>query len=187
MSFGFPAAGSRPAGLSSRPAGPPAARLAIQPSGWMLRKSNLEVDTDNETEEESVESDTEENDTSGSDSEDLDYDPKHDEVFDDDEHILEDVPMSMNNFNFTPDPKHDLSIGDVEVQDHDLDVIDYDSFGSDTDDGIDLERRDKLRELRRIGKAKNYGPDKYYFYLGQQFANIEILKRKIKKHSVEIR
>ncbi|GKF85425.1 hypothetical protein Tco_0253252, partial [Tanacetum coccineum] len=72
----------------------------------------VEVDADNESEQES---DTEENDTSGSDSENLDYDQKHDEVFDDDEHIVEDVPVSMNNFNFTPDPKHDLSIGVVEV------------------------------------------------------------------------
>ncbi|GJX72265.1 hypothetical protein Tco_0309436 [Tanacetum coccineum] len=88
------------------------------------------------------------------DSEDLDYDPKHDEVFDDDEHIVKDVPMSMNDFNFTPDPQNDLSIGVVEVQEHDLDVIDYDSFGSDLDDGIDSKRRIQLRELRRIGKQK---------------------------------
>ncbi|GJR63402.1 hypothetical protein Tco_1505564 [Tanacetum coccineum] len=67
---------------------------------------------------------------------DLDYDPKHDEVFGDDEHIVEDVLVSINNFNFIPDPKHDLSIGVVEVHEHDLDVIDYDSFGSDLDDGI---------------------------------------------------
>ncbi|GJR53843.1 hypothetical protein Tco_1404364 [Tanacetum coccineum] len=92
---------------------------------------------------------------------DLDYDPKHDEVFDDDEHIVKDVPMSMNNFNFTPDPQNDLSIGVVEVQEHDLDVIDYDSFGSDLDDGIDSERRIQLRELRRIGKQKNKGPNKH--------------------------
>ncbi|GJV07274.1 hypothetical protein Tco_1344930 [Tanacetum coccineum] len=89
----------------------------------------VHVDVDNETEEES---DIEENNTSGSDSQDLDYDPKHDEVFDDDdEHILEDV------------------------HEHDLDVIDYDSFGSELDDGIDSERRTQLRELRRIGKIKN--------------------------------
>ncbi|GKC63271.1 hypothetical protein Tco_1095869 [Tanacetum coccineum] len=37
------------------------------------------------------------------------------------------------------DHKHDLSIGDVEVQEHDIDVIDYDSFGSDLDGGIDCE------------------------------------------------
>ncbi|GKF89279.1 hypothetical protein Tco_0263242 [Tanacetum coccineum] len=74
----------------------------------------VEVDADNKTEEES---DIKENDTSGSDSEDLDYDLKHDEVFDDDEHILEVVP------------------------EHDLDIIDYDSFDSDLDDEIDFERR----------------------------------------------
>ncbi|GJS00630.1 putative reverse transcriptase domain-containing protein [Tanacetum coccineum] len=97
--------------------------------------------------------------TSGSDLEVSDYDTKHDEVFDDDEYILEDVPVSMNNFNFNPDPKHDLSIAVVEVHEHDLDVIDYDSFGSELDDGIDFERRTQLIELRRIGKAKKTGWD----------------------------
>ncbi|GKE80574.1 hypothetical protein Tco_1550574 [Tanacetum coccineum] len=90
----------------------------------------VNVDTDNETEKESVESDTEENDISGNDSEDLNYDPKHDEVFDDDEQIL-----------------------DVPVHEDDLDVIDYDSFGSDLDAGIDSEMRTQLRGLRRICKA----------------------------------
>ncbi|GJS53261.1 hypothetical protein Tco_0626623 [Tanacetum coccineum] len=98
------------------------------------------------------------NDTSGSDSEDLDYDPKHDDVFDDDEHIVEEVHVNMNNFSFTADPKHDTSIGGVDVQDVDLDVIDYDSFGSDLDDEIDSERRIQLRELRRIGKQKTRVP-----------------------------
>nr|GEY00238.1 GAF domain-containing protein [Tanacetum cinerariifolium] len=111
----------------------------------------VEVDADNESEEKS---DTKENDTNGIDSKDLDYDPKHDEVFDDDEHIVKDVSMSMNNFNFIPYPKHGLSIGGVEVQDHDLDVIDYDLSGNDLDDGIDSERRIQLRELKRTCKQK---------------------------------
>ncbi|GJW90166.1 mutator type transposase [Tanacetum coccineum] len=136
-----------------------------------------EVEVDNESEDES---DIEENYTSGSDSEDLDYDPKHDEVF-------EDVHVSMNNFNFNADPRHDLCIVVVEVQEHDIDVIDYDSFDSDLDDGIDSERRIQLRELRRIGKQKNNGPNKYYFYLGQQFASKEIMKGRVKKYSVETR
>ncbi|GKC02146.1 hypothetical protein Tco_0993756 [Tanacetum coccineum] len=113
----------------------------------------VEVEVDTQSEEE--ESDTEGNDTSGSDSEDLDYDPKHDDVFDDDEHIVEEVKVNMNNFSFTAEPKHDTSIGVVDVQEDDLDVIDYDSFGSDLDDGIDSERRIQLKELRRIGKQKN--------------------------------
>ncbi|GKF56138.1 hypothetical protein Tco_0166478 [Tanacetum coccineum] len=90
-----------------------------------------------------------------SDSEDSDYDPKHDDVFDDEERIVEKVHVNMNNFRFTADPKDDTSIGGVDVQDDDLDVIDYDSFGSDLDDGIDCERKMQLRELRRIGKQKN--------------------------------
>ncbi|GJR25514.1 hypothetical protein Tco_1101746 [Tanacetum coccineum] len=130
----------------------------------------VDVGGDNESEEES---DIEGDYTSGSDSEDSNYDPKHDEVFDDDEHIVEDVHVSMNNFSFTVDPKHDFSIGVIEVHEDDLDVIDYDSFGSDLDDEINSERRIQLRELRRIGKQKNKGPNKYYFYLGQQFASKE--------------
>ncbi|GJV71043.1 mutator type transposase [Tanacetum coccineum] len=86
---------------------------------------------------------------------DLDYDPKRDDMFDDDEHIVKEVHVNMNNFSFTTDPKHDISIGDVDVQEDNLDVIDYDLFGSDLDDGIDSERRIQLRELRRIGKQKN--------------------------------
>ncbi|GJU18782.1 mutator type transposase [Tanacetum coccineum] len=142
----------------------------------------MEVEADTKSEEE--ESDTEGNDTSGSDSEDLDYDLNHDDVFDDDEHIVEEVHVNMNNFSFTADPKHDTSIDTVDVQEDDLDVIDYDSFGSDLDDGIDSERRIQLRELRRIGKQKNKGPNKYYFYLGQQFASKEIVKGRVKKHSM---
>ncbi|GKC34535.1 hypothetical protein Tco_1046919 [Tanacetum coccineum] len=144
----------------------------------------VEIDADNESEEES---DTEGDYTSGSDLEDSDYDPKHDEVFDDDEHIVEDVHVIMNNLCFTTDPKHDISIGAVEVQEDDLDVIDYDSFGSDLDDGIDSERRIQLRELKRIGKHKNKGPNKYYFYLGQQFASKERVTGRVRMHSVKTR
>ncbi|GKB24934.1 mutator type transposase [Tanacetum coccineum] len=64
---------------------------------------------------------------------------------------FEEVHVNMNNFRFTADPKHDTSIGGVDVQDDDLDVIDYDSFGR------------------------------------QQFASKEIVKGKVKKHSVETR
>ncbi|GJY61466.1 hypothetical protein Tco_0462123, partial [Tanacetum coccineum] len=116
-----------------------------------------EVEVEGDTESEEKEGDPEGNDTSGSDLEDLDYDPKHDDAFDDDEHIVEEVHVNMNNFSFTTDPKHDTSIGVVDVQEDDLDVINYDSFGSDLDDGIDYEKRIQLRELRRIGKQKKQG------------------------------
>nr|GEX19593.1 reverse transcriptase domain-containing protein [Tanacetum cinerariifolium] len=140
--------------------------------GWSYGKfEEVEGDWENETEEKSERSKTEENDASSSeahDSEDLDYDPKDDDGFDDeDEHILQDVHVSMNNFAFNPNIKNHLSLAIVEVDEHDLDVIDCNSFGSDLNDGIDLERRNQLKELRRIDKANNHGPNKYYFYLGQ--------------------
>ncbi|GKD56259.1 mutator type transposase [Tanacetum coccineum] len=145
----------------------------------------VEVEADTESEEE--ESDIEGNDTSGSDSNDLDYDPKHDDVFDDDEHIVEEVHLNMNNFSFTADLLHDTSICVVDVQEDDLDIIDSDSFGSNLDDEIDSKRRIQLREIKRIGKQKNKGPNKYYFYLEHQFAIKEIMKGRVKKHSVETR
>ncbi|GJS65211.1 hypothetical protein Tco_0679775 [Tanacetum coccineum] len=77
--------------------------------------------------------------------EDLDYDPKYDELNDDDEHILKDVLVSINNFNFNPESKRDLNIAAVEVQEHDPDVIDYDSFGSDLDDEIDSDEELNLQ------------------------------------------
>ncbi|GJX20469.1 hypothetical protein Tco_0223146 [Tanacetum coccineum] len=52
-----------------------------------------------------------------------------------------------SNSSFTTDPKHDTSIDFVDVQEDDLDVIDYDSFGSDLDGGIDSERRIQLRGI----------------------------------------
>ncbi|GKE46591.1 hypothetical protein Tco_1477849 [Tanacetum coccineum] len=105
----------------------------IEGVGPVGKFKEVEVDAYNESEEES---DTEGDYTMDSDSEDLDYDPKHDDVFDDDEHIVEEVHVNMNNFRFTADPKHDTSIGGVDVQEDDLDVIDYDSFGSDLDDSF---------------------------------------------------
>nr|GEW17552.1 hypothetical protein [Tanacetum cinerariifolium] len=128
--------------------------------GPMGNFKEVKVDTDNETKEESTESDIKENDTSGSALKDLDYDPKHDEVFDNDEHILEDTLVSMNNFHFNPDPKHDLSTVVVEVHKDDIDVIDYDSFGSHLNDRVNSERRTQLRELRRIGKITTRVPIK---------------------------
>ncbi|GJS02021.1 hypothetical protein Tco_0318529 [Tanacetum coccineum] len=63
----------------------------------------VEVDADNESEKES---DTEADYTSGSNSEDSDYDPEQDEVFDDDEHIVEDVHDKMNLMELRRIGKH---------------------------------------------------------------------------------
>ncbi|GKC69618.1 hypothetical protein Tco_1115501, partial [Tanacetum coccineum] len=66
------------------------------------------------------------------------------------------------------DPNHD------DVFDNDEHIVEevHVNMNNDLDDGIDSERRIQLRELRRIGKQKNKGPNKYNFYLGQQFATL---------------
>nr|GEV49129.1 hypothetical protein [Tanacetum cinerariifolium] len=72
----------------------------------MIFHVEVEVDAYNETKEES---DTKENDISGSGLEDLDYDPKHDEVFDDDdEHILEDVHAQLLGLMYNKNQIHTL-------------------------------------------------------------------------------
>ncbi|GJR85273.1 hypothetical protein Tco_0209284 [Tanacetum coccineum] len=107
----------------------------------------VEVDADNESEEES---DTEGDYTMDSDSEDLDYDPKHDDVFDDDEHIVEEVYVNMNNFRFMQYLKRYKYRFVLMFKLDDLCVIDYDSFGSDLDDGIDLKKGDIMQWEVRI-------------------------------------
>nr|GEX25620.1 transposase, mutator type [Tanacetum cinerariifolium] len=89
-----------------------------QEVGLFGKFKEIEVDANNESKKES---DTEGDYTSGSDSDDSDNDLKYDEVFDDDEHIVEDV------------------------HEDDLDVINYDSFNSNLDNGIDFERGIHLR------------------------------------------
>ncbi|GJW67997.1 hypothetical protein Tco_0122421 [Tanacetum coccineum] len=96
--------------------------------------------------------------TSGSDSEDLDYDPKHDEVFDADEHIVKDVHVSMNNFNFNADPRHC---------------------------GIDSEGRNQLRVYENKQAKILAVQYMYYFYLGYDLLLGNCgLKGKVSKHSL---
>nr|GEU28900.1 hypothetical protein [Tanacetum cinerariifolium] len=83
--------------------------------------------------------------------------------FVDEQSMIEDVPKDIHPF------KNDLEmndtlvrIGDIEqslvdVSEAYLDVIDLDSFSSDLDDGIDIERRKILRELRKQGKSIDRG------------------------------
>ncbi|GJU80496.1 mutator type transposase [Tanacetum coccineum] len=124
-----------------------------------LRKEINAFDDLNQILEESEQSKTKENDANGSDVEDLedlDYDLNDDEWFVDDDHIVEDVHVSMNHITFNPDITNPLSLS-VEVVEQDLDVMDYDSFGSELNDGIDPQRKEQLRELRRTSKEKNHG------------------------------
>ncbi|PWA85772.1 GAF domain-containing protein [Artemisia annua] len=61
----------------------------------------------------------------------------------------------------------------VEVHEDYLYVIDYDSFSSDFDDGIDSHRRTQLTELRRIGKEKTGVPT------SEEKKNVELKLQKV--------
>nr|GEY42110.1 hypothetical protein [Tanacetum cinerariifolium] len=65
----------------------------------------------------------------------------------------------------------DLKQSQVDVIEADLDVIDLYLFGSDLEDGIYIERRKLLRELRKLDKLIDKGM--FDFFVGQMFDNRE--------------
>ncbi|GJS95354.1 mutator type transposase [Tanacetum coccineum] len=86
--------------------------------------------------------------------EDLDYDPKHDEVFDDDEHIVKDVPVIMNNLNFTADLKHDLSIafGKLLKEIH----VTWTQFGKTRDEIATLHQNRRRKAIQWLETASQF-------------------------------
>ncbi|GKB84993.1 hypothetical protein Tco_0957265 [Tanacetum coccineum] len=68
-----------------------------------------------------------------------------------------------------------------------LDVTGLDSFGSDLKYGVDIERRKKLRELRKQGKSTDKGMFQYVFFFGRMLDNKELVKNMIRKHLLESR
>ncbi|GJZ74457.1 hypothetical protein Tco_0638603 [Tanacetum coccineum] len=61
------------------------------------------------------------------------------------------------------------------------------SSKSDLKYGVDIERRKKLRELRKQGKSTDKGMFQYVFFIGRMLDNKELVKDMIRKHSLESR
>ncbi|GJT22930.1 hypothetical protein Tco_0892867, partial [Tanacetum coccineum] len=107
----------------------------------------------------------------------------------DEEHIIDQLDVNMEGFRFT------VQSGDVDplrpvvnLNEDDLEVIDYDSFKSDVgDDDVNTDRRKVLRELKRKGKANGDGNIVNFFYVGQEFPNREEVKNRIRAHALETR
>nr|GEU41128.1 hypothetical protein [Tanacetum cinerariifolium] len=93
------------------------------------------------------------------------------------EHIIDQVDVNMEWFRFTSnsDDKRD-TIGhslrpQLNINEDDLEVIDYYEFESDLDeDDIGSTRRTALRKLRKKGNASNESGIVNHFFLGQEFA-----------------
>ncbi|GJW10757.1 O-fucosyltransferase family protein [Tanacetum coccineum] len=107
----------------------------------------------------------------------------------DDEHIIDQVDVNMEGFRFTSNSdERDTIRPQVNINEDDLEVIDYDEFESELDeDDIGSTRRAALRKLRKKGNADNESGIVNHFFLGQEFGNREEVKERIKAYSVESR
>ncbi|GKC10956.1 mutator type transposase [Tanacetum coccineum] len=135
-----------------------------------------EVEVEADTESKEKESDTKGNDTSCSDSEDFDYDPNHDDVFDDDEHIVEEVHVNMNNFSFTADPKHDTSI--VRCEGTIPALVSYVAIDTNMDKNVFSQTKGgpTIRENINSGKQNILGKDKIVEEKGKRWEVRTLIK-----------
>ncbi|GJV08663.1 hypothetical protein Tco_1346319 [Tanacetum coccineum] len=105
----------------------------------------------------------------------------------DEEHIIDQLDVNMEGFRFTVQSEDEGDVDPlrpvVNLNEDDLEVIDYDSFESDVgDDDVNSDKRKVLRELKRKGKANGDGNIVNFFYVGQEFPNREeITKDKVTK------
>ncbi|GKB93443.1 hypothetical protein Tco_0979580 [Tanacetum coccineum] len=88
----------------------------------------------------------------------------------DDEHIIDQVDVNMEGFRFTANSdERDTIRPQVNINEDDLEVIDYDEFESELDeDDIGSTRRAALRKLRKKGNADNESGIVNHFFLGQE-------------------
>ncbi|GKF69247.1 hypothetical protein Tco_0202304, partial [Tanacetum coccineum] len=110
----------------------------------------------------------------------------------DEEHIIDQLDMHMEGFRFAVQSEDEGDVDPlrlvVNLNEDDLEVIDYDSFESDVgDDDVNSDRRKVLRELKRKGKANGDGNIVNFFYVGQEFPNREEVKNRIRAHALETR
>ncbi|GKC54965.1 hypothetical protein Tco_1077710 [Tanacetum coccineum] len=103
----------------------------------------------------------------------------------DEEHIIDQLDVNMEGFRFTVQSEDEGDVDPlrpvVNLNEDDLEVIDYDSFESDVgDDDVNSDRRKVLRELKRKGKANGDGNIVNFFYVGQEFPNREEVKNRIR-------
>ncbi|GKF92077.1 hypothetical protein Tco_0278796 [Tanacetum coccineum] len=95
----------------------------------------------------------------------------------------------MEGFRFTANSdERDTIRPQVNINEDDLEVIDYEEFESELDeDDIGSTRRAALGKLRKKGNADNESVIVNHFFLGQEFGNREEVKERITAYSVELR
>ncbi|GJY13629.1 FAR1-related sequence 10 [Tanacetum coccineum] len=101
--------------------------------------------------------------------------------FVDEEHLVEEVEVNMNSFNFQLVGEDETDFIDhiqphVNVTEDDLEVLDFDSLESDQED---VQKNARSRGLRKL--RKKHMPS------GKEFANSDLAKERIRAYAVETR
>nr|GEV53798.1 hypothetical protein [Tanacetum cinerariifolium] len=116
---------------------------------------------------------------------------EHDELVDIDNELVE-AEVGMDHFDIT----NAKTMGDEgtpefnsdEEFDIGMDVIDTEEFESASDeDGIEMIRSRKIKQLKRLNKVKEGGLHKVNFFIGQEFPNLVVVKDLVHRHSIETR
>nr|GEW16870.1 putative reverse transcriptase domain-containing protein [Tanacetum cinerariifolium] len=105
----------------------------------------------------------------------------------DEEHIIDEVEVNLEGFTFSvKEQGADQNVTpNVDLTDEALEVLDFDSFDSDVGDDTASIKRRQLRKLRKTG-GQPCGIVNT-LSVGQEFANKELAKARIKAHAVETR
>ncbi|GKA51151.1 transposase, MuDR [Tanacetum coccineum] len=105
----------------------------------------------------------------------------------DEEHVIDEVEVNMEGFTFSVQEQgaEQTVTPNVDLTDEALEVLDFDSFDSDVGDDTASITRRSLRKLRKTG-GQSCGIVNTLF-VGQEFANKELAKARIKAYAVETR
>ncbi|GKA90524.1 mutator type transposase [Tanacetum coccineum] len=107
----------------------------------------------------------------------------------DNEHLVEEVEVNMNSFNFQLNGEDETDFIDpiqphVNLTEDDLLVLDFDSLESDQEDVPENARSGGLRKLRKKHMSSGIRNN---FYIGKEFANRVLAKERIRAYAVETR
>ncbi|GKB60057.1 hypothetical protein Tco_0916243 [Tanacetum coccineum] len=116
---------------------------------------------------------------------DSDSDSESENEIVDEEHVVDEVEVNMNNFKFQIDEEDESSGNDdivpnVNVREDNLEVLDFDSLESDLEDVPENARSLGLRKLKKKHSSSK-------FFIGREFANMDLAKDLIRYHAVESR
>ncbi|GKA02078.1 hypothetical protein Tco_0674743 [Tanacetum coccineum] len=115
---------------------------------------------------------------------DSDSDSESENEIVDEEHVVDEVEVNMNNFKFQIDEDDESScnnaiVPNVNVTKDNLEVLDFDSLESDLEDVPENARSLGLRKLKKKHSSSK-------FFIGREFANMDLAKDLIRDHAVEM-